>query len=66
MTLGEVRSKEELVGMQEKILKEWNKDLKHRTIPQWVAIAYTQHTLDYVLGKLDEPPVLNLIRVGKK
>ena len=61
--IGKVRTKEELIEMQEKIRNEWNKNgLRDRTISQWIAVAYTQHTIDYVLGKLKEPPVLNLIR----
>jgi len=62
-----VRTKEELIEMQKKIREEWTKDdLRNRTVSQWIAVAYTQNTINYVLGKFKEPPALTLIRRNRK
>lgn len=61
MTIGKVRTKKELVEMQTKIHETWEKVRGKSNISAWVAVAYTQHTLDYVLGKLVKPPALALI-----
>jgi hypothetical protein len=58
-----LRTKKELVEMQTRLHKSWEKAIKeHRTTTsRWIALAYTLNTIDYVLGKLEAPPALGLI-----